>query len=105
MNTFGDRCHSHRQAYARGAAKIADGNWRGKFLCGLLLLLTGALMFGCAAVVTPLQPGNLSSMMKSNHGLVLGRMHLVWNGREQQAGLRFPFNVRLRITEEKSGAR
>lgn len=79
-------------------------NWRRRFLCGPLLLLTGVSMLGCTAVVTPLQPGYLPSMMKSSHGLVLGRMHLVWNGREQRTGARFPLHVRLRITEEESGA-
>ncbi|MGE3976454.1 MAG: hypothetical protein AB7F94_02600 [Nitrospira sp.] len=91
-------------SHARGAAKRADSNRWGKLLCGPLLLLTGVLMLGCTTVVTPLQPGYLPSMMKSSHGLVLGRMHLVWNGREQRTGARFPLHVRLRITEEKSGA-
>lgn len=82
FNTLWDRCHYPRQAHARGAETIADNNRRGTFLCGLFLLLTGVLMLGCAIVVTPLRPGYQSSMMKSDHGLVLGRVHLVWNGRE-----------------------
>lgn len=76
---------------------------RRTFLGGPFLVLTGVLMFGCTTVVTPLKPGYLPSMMKSDHGLVLGRVQLVWNGKEQRAGAQFPLNVRLRITEEKSG--
>jgi hypothetical protein len=54
----------------------------GKNLWGALLLLSVIVMFGCTTVVTPLQPGELTSVPKSDHGLVLGRIHLMWNGVE-----------------------
>ncbi len=83
--------------------KMAGIGGCGRCLCLGLLLLSGPFVFGCATVVTPLQPGDLTSVPKPDHGLVLGRVHLVWNGKDQQTGIRRPLNVRWRITEEQSG--
>lgn len=80
----------------------STGCW-GKSLCGTLLFLNVIVMFGCTTVVTPLQPGDLTSLPKSNHGLVLGRVHLMWNEVEQRATAPGPLVVDWLITEEKSG--
>jgi len=66
-------------------------------------MLSVALMLGCTSVVTPLQPGDVTALTKPDHGLVLARMHLVWNGKDQRAGAHVPFDVRWRIRQEESG--
>lgn len=76
--------------------------WR-KNLCGSLLFLSVVMMVGCTTVVTPLHPGDVDVYTKSDHGLVLGRMHVIWNGKDQRKGVRLPFDVRWRIRQEESG--
>jgi hypothetical protein len=77
--------------------------WWAKSLCGSLLLLMVIVMFGCTDIVTPLQPGDQTSMRKPGHGLVLGRVHLTWNRADQRSSAPLPSDVRWLITEEKSG--
>jgi hypothetical protein len=94
------------QASNRSVRLTSDSTntgWWGQRLCGSLLLLSVIVMFGCTDVVTPLQPGDRTSMRKPDHGLVLGRVHLTWNGVDQRAGAPLPSDVRWLITEEKSG--
>lgn len=67
-----------------------------------LVLLGLFVMTGCVTVVTPLKPGAGISQEESDHGYVLGRMHLQWNGKTQAVG-QFPFNMKWSIRDEKSG--
>lgn len=57
---------------------------------------------GCTTVVTPLKPGAGTSLEAPDHGYVLGRVHLQWNGKTQTAG-KFPFTMKWRLTDEKNG--
>jgi hypothetical protein len=68
----------------------------------LFILFSLIATFGCATVVTPLKPG-APALANANHGLMLGRIHLVWNGRDPRNGQRVPFVVKWRITEETRG--
>ena len=77
---------------------------RGGSILGSVILLSVHLTLGCATVVTPLIPRS-SFVTDTKHGLVLGRIHLTWNGKDQRAGQRFPFDVKWRITEETVGTR
>ena len=67
-----------------------------------LVLLGLFVMTGCVTVVTPLKPGAGISQEGSDHGYVLGRMHLQWNGKTQAVG-QFPFNMKWSLRDEKSG--
>ena len=73
--------------------------WLGVFL---IVLLSFVITMGCATVVTPLKPGAEISQDGSDHGYVLGRMHLQWNGKTQAVG-QFPFNMKWSLTDENSG--
>ena len=76
---------------------------RGRLGRSLAFLLLGLVaMMGCASVVTPLKPGAETSLERPDHGYVLGRMHLQWNGKTQTVG-QFPFNMKWSLTDEKSG--
>lgn len=77
-------------------------DWWSRSLCGALLLSV-IVMLGCTTVVTPLQPGDPTFIPKPDHGLVLGRIHLMWNGAQQRASAPSPLVVDWLITEEKSG--
>lgn len=103
FSSRGDFAPHDGQAYPTRVIHIgALSRWRTN-LCGLLLLLSVAMIVGCTTVVTPLHPGDADVLTKSDHGLVLGRMHVVWNGKDQRAGVRLPFDVRWRIRQEGSG--
>ncbi|MFO0698177.1 MAG: hypothetical protein U0236_03025 [Nitrospira sp.] len=93
----------HDQAYATRFTHLGGFERWSNSLCGLLLFLIVALMLGCTSVVTPLQPGNVTAFTNPDHGLVLARMHLVWNGKDQRAGAHVPFDVRWNIRQEESG--
>jgi hypothetical protein len=75
---------------------------RGSGILGSGFLHSVHLTLGCATVVTPLTPQS-STLTESNHGLVLGRIHLTWNGKYQRAGQPFRFDENWRITEESIG--
>lgn len=79
------------------------GGWN-RIFGGTLLLLGASLIFGCTSVITPVRPGDTTPFAKPNHGLVLGRMHLVWNGKDSRTGMGGPLDVKWRIEEETSGA-
>ncbi|MDK2741319.1 MAG: hypothetical protein NDI90_00255 [Nitrospira sp. BO4] len=66
------------------------------------LLLGPILTMGCATMVTPLKPGAATSVEGPNHGYVVGRVHLQWNGKTQAVG-QFPFDMKWSLTDEKSG--
>ncbi|BFU89223.1 MAG: hypothetical protein NTAFB01_04100 [Nitrospira sp.] len=68
----------------------------------LIFLLSLVATMGCVTVVTPLKPGTGTSLEAPDHGYVLGRVHLQWNGKPQTVG-QFPFNMKWRLTDEKSG--
>lgn len=68
----------------------------------LIFLLGLVVTMGCVTVVTPLKPGTEAPLEAPDHGYVLGRVHLQWNGKPQTVG-QFPFNMKWRITDEKSG--
>jgi len=72
----------------------------GRSLAFLLVGLVATM--GCTTVVTPLKPG-ATSLEGPDHGYVLGRVHLQWNGKAQAVG-QFPFDMKWRLTDEKSGA-
>lgn len=74
--------------------------WSGKFFTFVLLGLV--VLMGCTTVVTPLKPGAVASLEEPDHGYVLGRVHLQWNGKTQAVG-QFPFDMKWRLTDEKSG--
>ena len=103
VSSMGDSNHHAVPIHVTGSTIVAESGWWDKTIRGSLLLFGVALVFGCTTVVTPLQPGDRTSFTKGDHGLVLGRVHLMWNGKDQRTGVRLPFDVRWRITEEQSG--
>lgn len=68
----------------------------------LIFLLSLIVTIGCTTVVTPLKPGAVTSLEAPDHGYVLGRVHLQWNGKPQTVG-QFPYNMKWSLTDEKSG--
>lgn len=68
----------------------------------LIFLLGLVVTMGCVTVVTPLKPGTVTSLEAPDRGYVLGRVHLQWNGKTQIVG-QFPFNMKWRLIDEKSG--
>ena len=68
----------------------------------IFLLLSVLVVMGCATVVTPLKPSTVASVEAPDHGYVLGRVNLQWNGKTQVTG-QSPFTMKWRLTNEKSG--
>ena len=54
---------------------------------------------GCTTIVMPLKPGAVTLAEGSNHGCVMGRVHLQWNGKDQ-TGEEFPFVVKWRLADD-----
>lgn len=67
-------------------------------------LVVASLTLGCIAVVVPVKPG-ATEIADSDNGLVFGRIHLIRNGKDQRAGLRFPSDVEWWIAEKKQERR
>jgi hypothetical protein len=84
-----------------GHRRVSSGMLGRSILVGILLLSV-SFTLGCATVVVPVKPG-ASTLADSNHGLVLGRIHLTSNGIDQRTGQRLPFVVKWQITEETRG--
>lgn len=84
------------------SGSLNNGRWV-KGLCGSILLMSLTVIFGCTTVVTLLQPSDQTSITKCDYGLVVGRMHLVWNGKDQRTDARRPLNIGWRLTEEEWG--
>ncbi|MGC4097655.1 MAG: hypothetical protein QM706_11100 [Nitrospira sp.] len=76
--------------------------WFGKSL--IALLLGPIILLGCTSVVTPLKSGEETSLERPDHGYVVGRVHLQWNGKTQAVG-QFPFDMKWRLTDEKGGTK
>ena len=60
------------------------------------LCLSLMVTFGCASVLTPMNPGGAGSL-ESDEGLVLGRIHLMGGGGERLASPDEPFHTRFHI--------
>lgn len=54
---------------------------------------------GCTTIVMPLKAGAVTSAEGSNHGYVMRRVHLQWNGKDQ-TGEKFPFVVKWRLADD-----
>ena len=63
-----------------------------------------AILAGCVTHVRPLQPETVVPP-PAEEGLVLGRIHLVYNGKEQRNGLRSPATLEWRMADEPKGKR
>lgn len=70
------------------------------------LCLSLIVTFGCAAVLTPMKPGD-DGAVKPDEGLVLGRIQLTGSGGEPFASpgqpFRIPFSIQWRLKEETLG--
>jgi hypothetical protein len=71
-------------------------------LVGLLLLSSFAL--GCATVIKPVSSSGISAP-NGVHGLAFGTIHLIRNGKDQTAGLKWPGNMKWWVEDETDGKR
>lgn len=91
------------QTGARSREREAHGMHR---IVSAPLFLALSAVLGCAAVLTPITPGADVSV-KSDEGLVLGRIHLTGNGTKPHSSpervLHAPLDIQWRIQEETPG--
>ena len=87
----------------QGGEQVRANLLEATVLAGILLLCANFTL-GCATVVAPLKPGPIS-MPESDHGLVLGRIHLTRSGDDYHTNLGLPIDVKWWVTEETRGRR
>lgn len=71
-------------------------------LVGLLLL--SSLALGCATVIKPVLSSGISAP-DGVHGLAFGTIHLIRNGKDQTAGLKWPGSMKWWVEDETDGKR
>ncbi len=71
-------------------------------LAGAMGIVAG--LTGCVTQVRPLQPETIA-ISQAGEGVVLGRLHLLYNGKEQRTGLRYPAELGWWMSKEPEGKR
>lgn len=75
---------------------------RNSILAGLLFFSSFAL--GCATVIKPVSSSGIAAP-DGVHGLAFGTIHLIRNGKDQSAGLKWPGNMKWWVEDEIDGTR